>query len=250
MTRYEPFYSQDWVNRKEAIMNLLLDWGECASDSDLPVAEKKTSATVLTLAVKWAGPGLIQRLIQGGADVHARVRNCPHDLGFHSQYGYIDDITAIFIAWVYGNLNAIKILLGYRGDEIDVVDMIRSRDSRGSFPLHWAARNRSQFQMSPQERVQNAPRGADASIRNNKSETPLHTFFRGSNHKPCDTDAIATLLAHGAKVTDADDNGNTPLHLAASKLNQVDATLTSAPARRQSGYEKFEIRNAPSQSCW
>jgi ankyrin repeat protein len=268
MTRYEPIYSQDWVDKKEAIMNLLLDWGACASDSDSPVAEEKTGATVLTLAVKWAGPGLIKRLIRGGADIHARVRNCQHNLRFHSQYGYIDEVTAIFIACVYGNFNPIEILLDYRGHEIYAADMILSRDSRGSLPLRWAALNRSQFQISPQDRVQNATRvidflldidpmiinvqdnegntplhyaarnfgqrnkqyttilkllckrGAGASIRNNKSETPLHTFFfRSSNYKPNDIDAIATLLAYGAKVIDADDNGNTPLHLVASNLN-------------------------------
>ncbi|KAF5697202.1 ankyrin [Fusarium mundagurra] len=113
MTRHEPFYPQDWVDRKEAIMNLLLDWGARASDSDFPLAEEKTSATVLTLAAKWAGPGLIKRLIQGGADVHAR--------------GYIDDVTAIFIACVYGNFNAIEILLDYRGNEIDAVDFEAGR---------------------------------------------------------------------------------------------------------------------------
>ncbi|KAH7166637.1 ankyrin repeat-containing domain protein [Fusarium sp. MPI-SDFR-AT-0072] len=150
-------------------MNLPLDWGACASDGDLPVAEEKTSATVLTLAVKWAGPGLAKRLIQGGADVHAR--------------------------------------------------------------------------------------GADASIRNNKSETHLQTcFFRGSSYKPFDADAIATLLAHGAKVTNKDDNGNTPLHLASSCLNQVDAISLllrqgANPAMRNSKLETPLHRAAGGSFC-
>ncbi|KAF4416995.1 hypothetical protein FACUT_12536 [Fusarium acutatum] len=98
------------------------------------------------------------------------------------------------------------------------------QDTGGNTPSHYAAQNYGQSSKQYTtilKLLRN--RGADASIRN-KSETPLYTFFfGGSNYKPFHTDAIAILPAHGAKVTDNDDNGNTPLHLASSYPNQVDA---------------------------
>jgi hypothetical protein len=66
-------------------------------------------------------------------------------------------------------------------------------------------------------------RGADASIRNKKSETALHSLCSYDGGLPIDTAAIEILFGHRAKVTDTDDNGNTPLHSAVKDLENLDA---------------------------
>ncbi|PNP78051.1 hypothetical protein FNYG_08777 [Fusarium nygamai] len=132
---------------------------------------------------------------------------------------------------------------------------INVQDNEGNTPLHYAAQNygqRSKQYTTILKLLSN--RGADASILN-KSETPLHAFFfGGSNYKPFHTDAIAILPAHGAKVTNKDDNGNTPLHLASSNLNQVDAISLllqqgANPAMRNSKHETPLHRTAGGSLC-
>ncbi|KAH7231022.1 ankyrin repeat-containing domain protein [Fusarium tricinctum] len=120
---------------------------------------------------------------------------------------------------------------------------INVQDNEGNMPYHYA----NEY-FSPRGKRYTAVfilpcnRGADASICNKRKETPLHTFLRSRSCEPFDTDAIATLLCHGAEVTDADDNGNAPLHLAASRLHQVRAASFllqhgANPATRNSKFE-------------
>ncbi|KAF4960231.1 hypothetical protein FSARC_10544, partial [Fusarium sarcochroum] len=278
-----PIGKYDYIGQREvclddneAVMNLLLDRGSCASD----VAswrdadrDKEYSDTVLTFAVKWASPELIKRLIDSGANVHAKV---VQNIGFLPRYPCLNfsrDVTAVFIASLYANFKAIEILIEQRGDGVDIADMTSSRDSQGRLPLHWATQCRLTYSPSDipasrltenahsliriinllldidpttvniQDDIGNTPlhyaalclgrlgtqhtgifkllcdRGADASIRNIKKETPLHTiFYHGFSRSPVDITAIATLLAHGAKTTDIDETGNTPLHYAAWNL--------------------------------
>ncbi|KAF5692429.1 ankyrin protein [Fusarium denticulatum] len=271
----------DWrdvcVENNEKVMDLLLDYGARASDIVLPINDtEKTPDTVLTLAVQWASPRLINRLIDGGANIQATVTKHPSDLGFWNERGYIFDISSFFVACISANLKSVQCLLD--GPGVDQADMISCRDSRGSLPIHWATRNQlpDELQYIPppilQERVRNiasiigllldvnpatvniqdddgntslhyatehfgrsgklytdifellCQKGADAGIRNKQGQTPLHTLLRrdGSN-MPVDAAAVSTLLAHGAKVTDVDNAGNTALHVACFNCNLGDA---------------------------
>ncbi|KAL7755293.1 hypothetical protein ACKLNR_015050 [Fusarium oxysporum f. sp. zingiberi] len=271
----------DWrdvcVENNEKVMDLLLDYGACASDVVLPINDKgKIPDTVLTLAVQWASPQLINRLIDGGADIQATVTKHPFDLGFWNKGGYISDINSLFIACISANFRAVQCLLD--GPGADQTDMVSSRDSRGSLPIHWATRNQLPDELHNipasflHERVRKiasvigllldislvtmnlqdddgnttlhyatehfgrggklytpifellCKKGADAGMRNKQGETPLHTLFRrdGSN-MPVDAAALTTLLTYGANVTDVDNAGNTPLHVACFNGNFSDA---------------------------
>lgn len=137
-------------DRNETVMNLLLDRGACVSDAVLSLDDTFESSpdTVLTLAAQWAGPELIKRLIDGGADVHAKVKQDAEHFIFNDRRSYVLDVRALFIARLHANANAVKVLLSYRGIRIDTEDMICSRDSRGSLPLHRATRNRLPIEVS------------------------------------------------------------------------------------------------------
>jgi ankyrin repeat protein len=101
---------------------------------------------------------------------------------------------------------------------------INKQDSQGNTPLHYATRNPAR-QHKPYTAIFRflCSRGADAGVRNNKGETPLHTLVsdcRRSRAINADTEAIAILLANGASVADLDYAGNTPLHRAALNVNR------------------------------
>ncbi|CAJ0548661.1 Ff.00g022740.m01.CDS01 [Fusarium sp. VM40] len=296
--------------RNEAVINLLLDRGASASDVVPPMAEAdKTSDTVLTLAAKWAGSALLERLIERGADVHAKVTKLDWQLTLWNSPGKTFEVDALFIACSVANFDAVKTLIDYSGVHTDA---IHSRDSRGSLPIHWATQNAVADGMSAfsaaiqQEKVQNitsiighlldldpttvnaqdnigntplqyatrafgrhdelyspvfkliCDRGGDSSIRNDKGQTPLHTLFEcdgvesdrvnswcgtiAKDEPVIETSSIITLLAHGAKATDVDDDGNTPLHYVAEILDYVNAVSVlldhgADPTRRNSKQE-------------
>jgi len=107
-------------------------------------------------------------------------------------------------------------------------------------------------------------RGADASIRNNKGQTPLHTFLKvheAEMHRyTCfeeefvlDTSAVVTLLAHGARITDTDHDGNTPLHLVSEILNYSNGVSFlldhGADPSKQNGKQETALHRAARGSC-
>ncbi|KAF5630072.1 ankyrin protein [Fusarium sp. NRRL 52700] len=223
--------SADWqdicVDNNEQVMNLLLDYGASASDIVLPMNDKEsTPDTVLTLAVQWASPKLINRLIDGGADVQAKVTKFPFDLGFWNQGGYISDINSLFMACISANFKAVGCLLG--GPCVDQVDMVSSRDSRGSLPIHWATRNQlpDEVPYIPvsllHERVRNITsvigllleinRGS-VNIQDEDGNTPLHyaTEHLGRNGKLY-TEIFGLLCQKGADAGMRNKQGETPLH--------------------------------------
>jgi ankyrin repeat protein len=103
-------------------------------------------------------------------------------------------------------------------------ETINARDNAGNTPLHYAAKNYSNYGQEYTAISQYlCDRGADSSLVNNKSETALHCLCCYGGGLPIDTAAIELLLRHGAKVTDTDDNGNTPLYLAVKNLENLDA---------------------------
>ncbi|CAF3474576.1 unnamed protein product [Fusarium graminearum] len=271
----EPFNLQPSAQKGETVMNMLLDRGASASDVVVPFRDDMgTPETVLTLVARWAGPEIIKKLINGGADVHAKITRDPFCLTMDFGMGPIANMTAISMASFHANVAAIQTFIDCRGSGVEIADIISFRDSSGSNPLHWLTRNymaqeqpyiRSRAQqeekikdiidtagllldidphaINNQDCTENTPlhyatqhtaqqyenytaviellckNGADASIRNDMDETPLHTLI---SHHRISLRAMSILLAHGARVTDTDKEGNSPLHLAVTARSNVD----------------------------
>ncbi|KAF5710387.1 hypothetical protein FGLOB1_5501 [Fusarium globosum] len=268
-TRYaEAFDWQPSVDKSEAVINLLLDWGACPTDVVARVHEDSSwkPETVISMASEWASAKIIERLVNGGADVHARFTKDSLQLRLYDEQDYIvDNVTAIHMASFRGNYPALKTLLAHRGDAISALQMVSSCDSRGSTPLHWATRN-NLFNPNPHESAKNmratidlildicativniqdiegntalhyasryfggngvvfipifetvCDKGGDASIRNNQGETPLHNVL-ASAEETVDQQILSLPLTYGAKINDIDHAGNTPLHIAARRLD-------------------------------
>lgn len=101
---------------------------------------------------------------------------------------------------------------------------INIQDQEGYTPLHHATESfgRNSKIYTPIFELL-CKRGGDASIRNNKGQTPLHTLFDTCiTNVPIDPAAISVLLAHGARVTNTV-AGSTLLHIAAGNLWFADA---------------------------
>lgn len=121
-------------------MNLLLDWGAFPSDVVARVHEDSSGKpeTVLSMTSEWAGAKMIERLVSGGADVHAEFTKHSLQLRLYDEQDYIvDNVTAIHMASFRGNFVALETLLGHHGDTVNALEMVSSCDSRGSTPLHW-----------------------------------------------------------------------------------------------------------------
>ncbi|KAJ9416773.1 ankyrin repeat-containing domain protein [Fusarium oxysporum] len=183
------------LDNNEAVMHLLLDRGACASDSLTRYDDRReaqASETVLTLAVQWAGPGLIQRLIDSGAEVHAKIG---YKVGFIPRLEFKDlsvDVTAISVASLHANFKAVEVLISNRGNGVDITDMTSHRDSQGRLPVHWA----SQCQLT------HSPSAIPASRIPENAESVMNT--------------IKLLLNNDPKTINIQDNGgNTPWHYAA-----------------------------------
>ncbi|KAF5591116.1 ankyrin [Fusarium pseudocircinatum] len=253
-TRYiEAFNWQPSVDKSKAVMNLLLDWDACATDM-VVLAHQDPSwkpETVLSMASEWAGAEMIECLIGGGADVHARFTKDSLQLQLYDEQDHIvHNVTAIHMASFRGNFVALETLLTHHVDAIIVIKMVSSCDSRGATPLHWATRN-NLFNSNLHETAHNvrttidlilkknptmvnirdvegntalhyAARYFDAGIRDDQGETPLHNIFAIVDGT-IDEQIISLLLANGAKINDIDHAGNTPLHIAARRLDHHDA---------------------------
>ncbi|KAK2687552.1 hypothetical protein QWA68_013107 [Fusarium oxysporum] len=238
----------------EAIINLLLDRG--ASASDVSNGDARISNTVLTLVTQWAGSPLIKRLIDDGADIYTKVERGPWEDKFWNLPECTFEVNALYVACTHANFEAVKTLIDCRGAEVDILDVLWQRDSRGSLPLHWVTqsdlpkesfeysnavvRDKAQsianivellFDLDPTIINLLCARGGDASIQNT-GQTPLHTLFRledGGDYRDyfreknsVDAATVTTLLAHGASPADIDMAGDTPLHIAAANLEWAD----------------------------
>ncbi|WJG37046.1 ankyrin repeat-containing domain protein [Fusarium oxysporum Fo47] len=205
----------------EAMINLLLDRG--ASASDVSNEDARISNTVLTLVTQWAGSPLIKRLIDDGADIYTKVER----------------VNALYVACTHANFEAVKTLIDCRGAELDTLDVLWQRDSRGSLPLHWVTqsdlpkesfgysnagvRDKAQsianivellFGLDPTIINLLCARGGDASIQNTEGQTPLHTLFRledGGDYRDyfceknsVDIATVTALLAQPANLEWAD----------------------------------------------
>lgn len=136
--------------RSEALVGLLLDRGACVRDSvhcdddwgtGPAVVDSDDRVTVLSLAIAWAGPALLRRLIDEGADAFATTSD-----GSHHTYGFLFEdtgtsrkLTLLHLAAFYGNYPGIKVLLEHYAQRgLDMVD-VACRDQFGRLPIHYAA---------------------------------------------------------------------------------------------------------------
>lgn len=89
---------------------------------------------VLGEAVSHASYDIVSRLIAKGANVYARQK-WYGEYFFAIEYG--ENVTALHIAALSWNIEAIKALLDHRGNVADT-DMVSLPDNEGRLPLHWA----------------------------------------------------------------------------------------------------------------
>lgn len=222
-------WDPDWreeacPENNEAVMNLLLDRGAHASDVVLPPNNRDgTSDTVLTLAAKWAGRGLIKRLISCGADIYASITQDPWMQRRPYGWDYISGVNALFVASKHAKLAGVKTLLECCNTAD--IDLMCCRDSRGSLPLHWATRNHLHEEARDipiEERVQNITQVIEILLgiapstintQDHDGNTPLHyvaEFFnrQGKQH----TAVFEFLCSRGAGSSIRNKKGKTPLH--------------------------------------
>lgn len=158
--------------------------------------------TPLYVACWNRNPEIIRYLIEKGADVNAIGRCNP----LHYKVGE----TPLYIACKSGNLEIIKLLLD-NGAYIESENHIGG--SQYEKPLHVAV-------IKGQNEVvrELLQRGAAADIRNSKGGTPAH-FYYSNLRGDFDYNAITNLrilLEHNPDILHMiDDEGNTPLHMAA-----------------------------------
>ncbi|ENH73468.1 hypothetical protein FOC1_g10008959 [Fusarium oxysporum f. sp. cubense race 1] len=127
--------------------------------------------------------------------------------------------TSVFEERAQNTISTIKLLLEYDPTTINI------QDNEGNTPLHHATQTLNLNKVFYTDICRFlCDKGADASIRNNRGQTPLHFLFhRAGASLPVDVAATSILLAHGARPNDADKLGVTPLHLAAMRLESMDA---------------------------
>ncbi|KAI1015336.1 hypothetical protein LB504_011054 [Fusarium proliferatum] len=258
----------DNLEKKEVVINFLLDRGARVSDAEYtwdyyldPITGESIHKQVpvfmtLNFAAEWAGADLIRRLIESGADPHVKMME-------DKEFTVRTDVTIISTVSRCANVDALKVLLECASKVGDVGAAVSYHDSWGSMPLHWACQvsmdedPREVSETVMEDKVQRiittlsllldcspetinekdnnygqehtaivqylCGRGADSSILNEDGETAFHSLCSHDGGLPIDTDTIQILLDHGAKVTDTDNEGNTPLHLAVKNLENLEA---------------------------
>ncbi|RBA22511.1 hypothetical protein FPRO05_00858 [Fusarium proliferatum] len=216
------------ATKNEAVMNLLLDRGACASDSFPFWNQKgKLSTTVLSLALMWASPELIERLIASGADPDTKVMRGPGGLIFWNEHDPFNELPALFDACTHANFKVVETLINCRDIAVDVTDILFTRDNRGSIPLHWATQSKlpAPFDGFPdlEEIAQDIASTVKLllglypttiSVQDNDGNTPLHYAARSEGrHNKLYTPIFKLLCDNGSDASVRNKNGETPLHL-------------------------------------
>ncbi|KAM0281152.1 hypothetical protein ACHAO9_010840 [Fusarium lateritium] len=203
--------------KNEAVINLLLDYGACATDVNAWNEKGQPFQTVLTLAVQWAGSRLIERLLDCGADVHGTVI-----AGCWSSNGPEFEANALYFACSHANFNAVRTLIERRGVGVEATDVISSRDSRGCLALHWTAHFEPPDCYTCEVNVEHVigiielladidPSNINA--QDHEGNTPLHhASGKYSQHPRCSA-IFEILLKRGADATLRNNKGETPAGL-------------------------------------
>ncbi|EWG55825.1 hypothetical protein FVEG_13769 [Fusarium verticillioides 7600] len=192
------------------------------SQRDLPI---KVEVTALFLASFRANPSGVKTIVDrrmDGISIADMVcsPDCVGSLPLHwaARNQLPDELSAIPTSMLReraGNITrTIELLLDFAPTTVN------TQENDGNTALHYATQyfGKNGKIYTPVFELL-CSRGADASLRNYKNETPLHTLFQSSNDDaPIDPVAVSLLLAHGANTTDVDEAGNTPLHAACSSV--------------------------------
>ncbi|CVL08570.1 related to ankyrin [Fusarium proliferatum] len=210
----------------KAIINLLLDRG--ASASDVSYRDEELRNTVLISTAKWAGPQLIKTLIDDGADIYTKVERSRWDEKFWDISESTFEVNGLYVAYTHANFEAVKTLIDCRGAEVDILDVLWQRDSRGSIPLHWVTQSdfpKETFGYS-KEAIHDKARSIaniiesvldlDPTIMNvtdNDGNTPLHYATRSpSRYDKMYTPTIQIFCGRGADASIQNTEVQTPLH--------------------------------------
>ncbi|KAI3390471.1 hypothetical protein diail_9564 [Diaporthe ilicicola] len=223
----------------EDVMRLLLSKGARATDAifppgntepllpltmvvSLPTVDQPLD-TVLSLTISGASADIIRRLVDGGADVHAKTIYVDTTGLFEGTCDVAWDVTPLHIGSMFANIDGIQALCDRRGDRIEWGDMVSCRDSHGRLPLHWAAGGVwAETKASPDDIVRTmelllADNAADTvSCPDVQGDTPLHYAVRSSSAGIAAPDisyrVAKCLCDKGARAGTRGANGQTPLH--------------------------------------
>jgi ankyrin repeat protein len=243
-------WRSDLIARGEELISLLLDSGASAQAVDLPIGEREWAGrllcggnavkndddesqslqsfgTVLGLASSRASSALVKRLIDHGANIHAKEQyQCHGPSHFWFDMRIPWNVTSLHISSMYWNVEALKTLLDQRGS--DITESLSCRDSNGRLPLHWAAAGPGSQEcwlsdIHVKDRIIDTLKllltGSDANSRDDLGANVLHHAIGGhaccAGSKHFDT-LINFLLENGAEADVVDKNGQTVLHKFAS----------------------------------
>ncbi|KAE8150988.1 hypothetical protein BDV25DRAFT_129159 [Aspergillus avenaceus] len=223
----------DCLARGEKLMYLLLDRGASVHDSIRSTDDcdppPQPLYTVLSRTAARGSYNLLKRLINEGADVHARVEHFDDSVGcavFQRSRTLPRDVTALHYASIYWNAEGVKALLDHRGN-VDIAEMVSVRDGIGRLPLHWAAAGDGFDSVIPEKEI--VPRIMNIfnllltgnpdtiNIQDNEQLTALH--YAVASHAPSGRhlhDQIKYLCENGADAGLQDSRGQTVLHVLAS----------------------------------
>lgn len=222
----------------EELMRLLLSKGARATDVVLPPDDaeplqpltmvvglpgvNQPLKTVPSLAVRGASPDIIERLVDGGADIHAKTIYIDSGGLFGGTCDVVWDVTPLHIGSMFANANGIQALRERRGQGVEWTDMVSRRDSHGRLPLHWATETLGTGTQAAADDIIHtmeillAENAADTiSSPDTQGDTPLHYALRNSGVSlaPETSYQVAKFLCEkGARVNIRGKNGQTPLH--------------------------------------
>jgi ankyrin repeat protein len=146
--QWSGFNIDNEASHRDEIMHMLLDKGASAEDfsqwlhfpTEVTIELGQPIENVLTLAVPWASPGLIRRLIDKGADPNEKTYTySTNDRAVTEKKVVTSGVTALFVASIYWNVEVVEILLRHHKSGDDAAELVSRCDSYGRLPLHWAA---------------------------------------------------------------------------------------------------------------